>query len=99
MVAAASRSSSRIVCSTESRYNAISGEMGRSTKEVVGSVIGSVVGSVVGLKQLCVFGCSLRWEYERCIALISDFMLVESSALSVSSSSFFITIGSSEICQ
>lgn len=82
--------------------------MGRSTKEVVGSVIGlvvglvvgSVVGSVVGgLKQPCVFGCSLRWEYERCIALISDFMLVEPPALPVSSSSSSTTIGSSEICQ
>jgi len=84
MVAAASRSPPRIACSTESRYSAILGEMGRSTREVVGSMVGSVVG---GLKQPCVFGCSLRWGFERCIALILDSMLVEPPALPVSSSS------------
>ena len=61
MVAAALRSSLRIACSTELRYSAILGEMGRSTREIVGLVTGSIVRLVVErLKQPCVFGCFFR---------------------------------------
>lgn len=79
--------------------------MGRSTREVVGSVtdlvVDSVVGSVTaGLKEPSVFGCSLRWGFEKYIALISDSILVEPLALPVSSSSSSsIMIESSKICQ
>ena len=52
---AASRSPPRIACSTESRYSAILGEMGRSTRKVVGSVIDSVVGSGAQIGE--------RWLY------------------------------------
>ena len=100
MVAAASRLPPRIACSTGLRYSAILGETGRSTGELVGSVIGSVVGSVVGgLKQPCIFGCSLRLGLWRCIALISDSMLVEPPALPVFSSSSSTTIGLSKVYQ
>ena len=98
MIAAASRSPPRIACLTGSRYSTILEEMRRSTGEVEGSVIGSVVGLVGGLKQPCVFSCSLRWGLWRCMALISDSMLVGPPVLPVTSSSSSATIGSSEIC-
>jgi len=63
--------------------------------------MGSVVGLVV-FKQPCVFGCSLRWELERCAVPVSDSTLVALVEVPVSlvvSPSSSITKVLSKVCQ